>query len=286
MIPTAFEYIAPATLDEALSALSSREDAKILAGGHSLIPTMKLRLASPSCLIDIGQISDLAYIRESGSQILIGAGTTHYLVESSSLLKQRCPLLPETAASIGDVQVRNRGTIGGSLAHADPAADWPAAILAAGGEIKLKSSQGERIVKIEDFFVDMMTTAMQPKEILTEIRIPTPPARTGSAYEKVKQPASGFAIVGAAVQITLDTNKVCQQVQVGITGLASKAFRAAKVEAELKGKTINDQLLAQAAEKVIDGIEPLSDIHASAEYRAHLACVHTKRALQRAVSRI
>jgi len=286
MIPTAFEYLAPTTLDEALSALSTHEDAKILAGGHSLIPTMKLRLASPRYLIDISRISDLAYIRESGGQISIGAAATHYMVESSGLLKQKCPLLPETAAYIGDVQVRNKGTIGGSLAHADPAADWPAAVLAAGAEIRVRSSQGERTVKAEDFFVDMMTTALRPNEILTEIRIPVPPPRTGSAYEKVKQPASGFAIVGVAVQITLDANRSCQQVQIGITGLASKAFRATGVENELKGKVVNDQVLAQAAQKAAEGVEPLSDIHASAEYRAHLARVHTRRALQRAVSRI
>ena len=286
MIPVAFEYLAPTTLDEALSALSTHTDAKILAGGHSLIPAMKLRLASPKYLIDISRISDLNYIRESGGQILIGAGTTHYQIESSTLLKEKCPLLTETAPYIGDVQVRNRGTLGGSLAHADPAADWPAAILAVGAEMKVRSSRGERTLKAEDFFVDMMTTALQPNEILTEIRIPIPPQRTGSAYEKVKQPASGFALVGVAVQITLDTNRTCRQVQIGITGLAPKPFRATGVENMLKGKAIDDQLLAQAAEKAADGVDPLSDIHASAEYRSHLARVHTKRALQRAVSRI
>src|SRR5437660_6884242 len=173
MIPAQFDYQAPKTLDEAVSLLAQhRDDAKILAGWHSLIPAMKLRLAEPQLLIDIGRVKDLAYIREEGGQIRIGAMTTHYQLESSARLKEVCPLLPECAASIGDVQVRNKGTIGGSLAHADPAADWPAAALALRAEMIAVGAQGERTIRAQDFFVDMLTTSLEPNEILREIRVP------------------------------------------------------------------------------------------------------------------
>src|SRR5205085_9902539 len=193
MIPAQFDYAAPATLDEALSLLAERpDDAKILAGGHSLIPAMKLRLAQPALLIDIGRVKDLSYITEDGGQIRIGAMTTHYQIESSERLQEICPLLPECAASIGDVQVRNKGTIGGSLAHADPAADWPAAILALNAELIAVGPQGERIILANNFFVDMLTTVLRPNEILREIRIPQPQASTVQAYMKAAHPASGF----------------------------------------------------------------------------------------------
>src|SRR5947209_9416619 len=175
MIPAQFDYVAPSTLDEALSLLAERsDDAKILAGGHSLIPAMKLRLAQPALLIDIARVKDLSYTREEGDRILIGAMTTHYEIESSERLREVCPLLPECAASIGDVQVRNKGTIGGSLAHADPAADWPAAIIALRAELVAASTQGERVITADDFFVDMLTTALRPDEVLREIRINAP----------------------------------------------------------------------------------------------------------------
>src|SRR5205085_6452459 len=186
MIPVQFDYVAPATLDEAIGLLSQhQDDAKLLAGGHSLIPAMKLRLAQPSLLIDIGRIKDLAYITEDNGQIRIGAMTTHYQLEASARLKEICPLLPECAAQIGDVQVRNKGTIGGSLAHADPAADWPAAIFALDAEMVAVSPQGERVIKASDFFVDMLTTALEPNEILREIRVHQPQGKTGQSYMKV-----------------------------------------------------------------------------------------------------
>src|SRR5919202_6317632 len=231
MIPAQFDYVAPATLNEAVGLLSEHaDDAKILAGGHSLIPAMKLRLAQPSMLIDIGRIKDLSYITEDGGQIRLGAMTTHYQIESSARLKEICPLLPECAAAIGDVQVRNKGTIGGSVAHADPAADWPAAILALNAEIVAVSAQGERTIKAEDFFVDMLTTSLEPNEILREIRIALPQGCTGQAYLKVAQPASGFAVVGVAVSLTLDDGGRCESASIGITGVASKAYRATGVE--------------------------------------------------------
>src|SRR6266853_3813268 len=184
MIPASFDYLAPKTIDEAVGLLAQHADeAKILAGGHSLIPAMKLRLAQPQLLIDIGRLTDLAYIREEDDQIRIGALTTHYQLESSDRLKQICPLLPQCAASIGDVQVRNKGTIGGSLAHSDPAGDWPAAIIALRAEIVAVAQSGERVIKADEFFVDLLTTALEPTEILREIRIKTPGGRYGQAYQ-------------------------------------------------------------------------------------------------------
>src|SRR5437868_12577924 len=191
MIPAQFAYARPSTLDEALTLLAQNEDAKILAGGHSLIPAMKLRLMQPPLLVDIGRIKDLSYIREEEGQIRIGATTTHYQIESSDLLKAICPLLPECAGAIGDMQVRNKGTIGGSLAHSDPAGDWPAAILALNAELVAVSKNGERTIKADDFFVELLTTALEPGEILREIRISK--NSTHHAYVKMPHPASGFA---------------------------------------------------------------------------------------------
>jgi carbon-monoxide dehydrogenase medium subunit len=287
MIPAQFDYAAPSTLDEALSLLASRaDDAKILAGGHSLLPAMKLRLAQPALLVDISRIRDLSYIREDGGRILIGAMTTHYEIESSARLKEVCPLLPECAASIGDVQVRNKGTIGGSLAHADPAGDFPAAVLALDVELVAVSSRGERTIKVEDFFVDMLTTALAPDEILREIRVPAQPEHTGQAYEKVPQPASGFAVVGVAVSLTRGADGKCESAAVALTGVAAKAYRARAVEQLLVGKNLDSQVIAGAAAHADEGVDANSDLYASAEYRQHLARVHTRRAIESAASRV
>src|SRR5882762_360182 len=217
MISAAFDYLAPKTIAEAVGLLAQHSDeAKILAGGHSLIPAMKLRLAQPQLLIDIGRISNLSYIREEGGEIRIGALTTHYQIESSERLKQICPLLPECAGSIGDVQVRNKGTIGGSLAHSDPAGDWPAAIIALRANMVAVGPSGERVIKADDFFVDLLTTALEPTEILREIRITTPTGSFAQAYQKVHHPASGFAIVGVAANLSLDSAGGCQKASLGI----------------------------------------------------------------------
>jgi carbon-monoxide dehydrogenase medium subunit len=286
MIPTQFDYVTPSSLDEAISLLAEhQDDAKILAGGHSLIPAMKLRLAQPAMLIDIGRIKDLAYITEDDRQIRIGATTTHYQMESSARLQEICPLLPECAAAIGDVQVRNKGTIGGSLAHADPAADWPAAILALNAEIVAVGAQGERTIKAEDFFVDMLTTALEPNEILREIRIPIPQTRTGQAYMKVAQPASGFAVVGVAVSLTQGDDGRCREAAVGITGVAAKAYRANGVENALAGIALDEQAIASASSHAADGVDANADLYASADYRRHLAQVYTRRAIQAAAQR-
>jgi carbon-monoxide dehydrogenase medium subunit len=287
MIPASFDYVAPETLNEAVGLLTQhQDDAKILAGGHSLIPAMKLRLAQPALLIDIGRIKDLAYINEDDRQIRIGAMTTHYEIESSARLKEICPLLPECAASIGDVQVRNKGTIGGSLAHADPSADWPAAILALDAELVAVSAQGERTIHAQDFFVDMLTTALEPNEILREIRIALPQKNTGQAYAKVAQPASGFAVVGVAVSLIRGDDGRCQSASVGITGVAAKAYRAGGVENVLKGSTLDEQAIAAAAAHAADNIDANADLYASAEYRRHLAQVHTRRAIQQAIAKL
>lgn len=283
MIPTAFDYQAPASLEEAVSLLAKDPDGtKVLAGGHSLIPAMKLRLAQPQLLIDIARIKSLSYIREDDNQIFIGATTTHYQIESSELLKQICPLLPACAASIGDVQVRNKGTIGGSVAHSDPAGDWPAAVLALDADLVLVGPNGERVVKAADFFVTLLTTDLQPGEILREIRIAKPSGRFGQAYQKVPHPASGFAVVGIAVNLALNDDGSCKAAQIGVTGVATKAYRAQGVEAALAGKTLDDQTIASAAAHVCDGVDANKDLYASGEYRCHLAEVHTRRALHSA----
>jgi carbon-monoxide dehydrogenase medium subunit len=287
MIPSNFEYFVPKSVQEALMLLDQhREDAKILAGGHSLLPQMKLRLAAPRYVIDIGRIKDLAYIKEENGKISIGALTTHWTLESSALLRQTCPLLSETAAAIGDVQVRNRGTIGGSLVHNDPAADWPAAMMALDAELKLLGKGGERIIKAGDFLLDMLSTALQPTELLVEIRLAAQLPHTGSTYLKMHQKASGFAIVGVAARVTIDSSQVCQDVSIGITGVGSRAYRAKSVEAELKGKKLDSAVIRQASKRASEGVEALADLHASSEYRSHLACVYTRRALETAWSRV
>ena len=286
MIPPAFDYIAPQSLDEAVRALAAHgEEAKLLAGGHSLLPLLKLRLANPKLLIDLSKIPGLSNISQQDDKIVVGALTTHYQIESSELLKTKCPLLPQTARAIGDVQVRNRGTIGGSLAHADPSADWPAAILALGGELKLSGPRGERRIAVEEFFLGAMTTAVEPTEILTEIRVPVSPRRCGSAYLKMAQQASGFAIVGVAVWLRVAQDGRCEDIGVGVTGLSEKPFRARTVESRLRGNKLTPKLIAESAAQVAEGNDPMEDLHASAKFRAHLAQVYTSRAIEEAGKR-
>jgi carbon-monoxide dehydrogenase medium subunit len=286
MIPANFDYIAAKSLDEALSLLAKhKDDAKLLAGGHSLLPAMKLRLAQPKVLIDLGRIKDLSYIKDEGGQIRIGAMTTHFQIETSDVLRRACPLFPETATNLGDMQVRNKGTIGGSVAHADPAADWPAAVIAVSGEIVAVGAKGERVIKADSFFVEMLTTALQPDEIIQEIRFAAPKGKFGQAYMKVRHPASGFAVVGIAVSLSVDGGK-CASCGVGITGVSSKPYRAGGVERALKGASLDAKTLAAAASHAADGIEDaISELFATGEYRKHLAQVYTRRALETAASR-
>lgn len=286
MIPAAFDYIAPRTLDEAIRALADHgEDAKLLAGGHSLLPLLKHRLARPGLLIDLNRIPGLNAIIQENDNLVIGALATHYQIESSALLKKRCPLLPQTACEIGDVQVRNRGTIGGSLTHADPGADWPAAVLALGGELTLRGLESERRIPANDFFVGAMTTAIKATEILTEIRVPVLQRRSGSAYLTMAQQASGFAIVGIAVSLRLDAKGRCAEIGIGVTGLSDKPFRARAVEGRLHGNKLTPKLIEASAGQIADGVDPLEDLHAGAEFRAHLARVYAARAIQQAAVR-
>jgi len=285
MIPAQFEYARAKTLDEALNLLAENEDAKILAGGHSLIPAMKLRLAMPPLLVDIARIKDLSYITEDANQIRIGAMTTHYQIESSDLLKSICPLLPDCASHIGDMQVRNKGTIGGSVAHSDPAGDWPAAILALDAELVAVSKSGERTIKAGEFFIDLLTTALQPTEILREIRINKPQGRTGHAYVKMPHPASGFAVVGVAANLSFNGGSECKSASIGITGVSSKAYRASSVETSLTGANLDDNAIAAASAHATDGVDVNGDVYASEEYRHHLAQVYTRRAIAAAIQR-
>ena len=286
MIPANFDYFAPKTIEEALQLLEQHgEDAKILSGGHSLIPVLKLRLASPGVVIDIGRIAELKTIKVDGSTISIGANVTHAEIAANADLKTHCPLLTETAAQIGDQQVRNRGTIGGSLTHADPAADWPAAILALDAEIVARSSQGTRTIKAANFFLDLMTSAVESDEIVTEIRIAKPAQPAASVYLKVPQSASGFAVVGVAAQLKV-TNGKCETASIGVTGLAPKAFRAISVEAALVGKALDEAAISAASAKAdAEADDAMEDIHASGDYRRHLARVFAKRAVQAAAAK-
>src|SRR5438093_13620236 len=221
MYPAQFEYHKASTVKEALDLLGKyKDEAKLLAGGHSLLPAMKLRLAQPKHLIDIGKVSGLSGVKEEGAALVIGGMTTHYAIESSALLKSKCPLLPEVAGHIGDPMVRNMGTIGGSLAHADPAADWPAAAIALGAELVAEGPKGKRTIKADDFFKGLLTTALAPDEILTEVRVPACGPKVGCAYLKFPHPASRFAVVGVAAVLTVDGGKVTKA-GVGITGAGS-----------------------------------------------------------------
>lgn len=287
MIAQNFEYVVPASLGEAVNLLQKHGGrAKVLAGGHSLIPMMKLRLATPEFLIDIGRIPELSYIKEEGGRIRLGALTTHYLIESSNVVKKRFAALADAAGCIGDVQVRNKGTIGGSIAHADPAADYPASLLAFDATIVTLGPQGERLIPASKFFVDMMTTALEPNELVREIQIPVKSGRTGSAYLKMAQKASGFAICGVAAAVELEASGVLSNVAIGITGVGSYAFRASKTEAALKGVKPAEDVVKKACEKASDGIIALEDIHASADYRLDLARIYARRALRAAMERV
>jgi carbon-monoxide dehydrogenase medium subunit len=283
MIPQNFEYSSPANLQEALGLIAGG-NAKVLAGGMSLIPLMKLRLAAPEHVVDISRIPGLNYIREQGGAIHVGAMTTHYEVESSPLLRGKCPLLAETASHIGDVQVRNMGTIGGSIAHADPAADYPAALVALEAKIRLVSAKTDRTLSIGEFLVDTMTTAVEPGELVLELILPVESGSTGVSYKKMAQPASGFALVGVAARVAMMGGRV-SMARVGMTGLAAKAYRATNVEKLLEGTAGSADDVRKAAAVVAEGVDSNSDLHASADYRAHMARVYTARALAAAISR-
>ncbi|HEV8316710.1 MAG TPA: xanthine dehydrogenase family protein subunit M [Vicinamibacterales bacterium] len=283
MIPAAFEYARATSLDDALAKLTAANgDAKFIAGGHSLVPLMKLRLSEPKVLIDIARIPDLSGIREKDGRIEIGACTVHHDVASSALLREQCPVVSDAAAEIGDPQVRNRGTLGGSLAHADPSADYPAVMLAVDAEIHVKNPKGWRVVKADDFFKDLFTVDLAPDEIIAGVRFA--PVRT-AAYAKLHQRASHYAIVGVAAALDVSDGRI-RSARIGLTGAGPHAVRLRTVEQALAGKTLSRESIEAAARVAGTDLTAVNgDIHASAEYRRAMIPVFTRRALERALAR-
>jgi carbon-monoxide dehydrogenase medium subunit len=283
MIPGVFEYYAPRSLTDAVKFLSDhRDDVKILSGGQSLLPLMKMRLSKPGFIVDIGRIPNLDTITEQGNSLILGALVTHEQIEFSALLKAKCSVLPQTATTIADVQVRNRGTIGGSVAHADPAGDWPATIMALDAEIKIFGPNGERWVKCNDFFLGLLMSVLEPDEIVTAVKVPIT-SNEKTAYLKAAPRSSGFAVVGVAVRLALDSNGICDRIAVGITGVTDKAYRAERVEQMLKGKKLDASVLEQAAREATRNVEVIEDINGSSEYRKHLTEVYVTRAIESAL---
>ena len=286
MIPAEFDYHVAQSVDDAIALMKQYgDDAKFLAGGHSLLPTMKLRMAQPAHLIDLGRISGLSYIREVGDTVTVGAMTTYVTLQRSDIIAQNFALLPEGISEIGDQQVRNRGTIGGSVAHSDPAADTPGMVLALKATIVTRGPEGARTISADNFFKDLFETDLKPGEVITEIRFAKPAPRTGSAYEKLANKASHYAVVGCAAVITQDGSGTCTAASVVITGASVKPTRASAVEAALVGKKLDEATIAEAASHAADGLEMVSDIHGSKEYRAQMATVMAKRAITRAAER-
>jgi carbon-monoxide dehydrogenase medium subunit len=286
MFPASFGYVAARTVEEAIELMAKYGDeGKLLAGGHSLLPAMKLRLQSPGTLIDLGTVPGLRGVRQEGAELVIGALTVHADVAASDLVRKHLPGLAEAAAVIGDVQVRNRGTIGGSVAHADPAADFPVVLTALNASFTAQSAGGSRMIAVDDFFTDFFTTAMNAGEILTEIRVPLPSAGSGTAYAKLPHPASGYVVVSAGASITRQASGTCDAARVAIGGLGSGPVRAVATELELRGKPLTPQVIAAAAAKAADETDPVEDAYASAEYKRHVATVYARKAIEAAVER-
>ena len=280
MHPANFDYHRASSIDEAESLWKENSDASFLAGGHSLIPAMKLRLSDPGTLVDISGIDDLKGISRDGDTIRIGALTTHREVESSDVVKDGCSALSEAAGMIGDPQVRNRGTIGGNVAHADPASDYPGILMALGATIVTSS----RSIVVDDFFTGLFETALNDGEVITEIQVPAIGASSGAAYTKFFNPSSRYAVVGVGALVS-KSNGSCSSCRIGVTGAADHAFRASVAEETLQGSDLGDDAVAASAAKVSDGQEMLSDLSASANYRTHLCGVMAKRAIVEAASR-
>ena len=286
MIPAPFDYHAPQTLEEALALLREhRDDAKVLSGGQSLLPLLKLRLGSAGHLIDIGRIPGLEYIREENGSLLIGGRTRESALEQSNLIRTKYPLLADTAAVIADPLVRNLATVGGNLAHGDPANDHPATMLALRAEVVATGPNGTRTIAIDDFFQGLFATALDPEEILTEIRIPQPPPRSGGAYVKLERKVGDFATAAAAVQVTLAAGGEVERIGIALTNAGPTPIRAAEAEQLLTGKTPNDELIADAARRAAAATSPNADRRGAVEYKREMARVLTARALQKALQR-
>jgi carbon-monoxide dehydrogenase medium subunit len=285
MIPNVFEYHAPASVDEAVRLLAEHADeAKLLAGGHSLLPMMKLRFAEPSHLIDINGIPELRGVRLDGDRVRIGAMTTESAIIASEVLREHCPLLPEAATNISDPQVRNRGTIGGDIAHGDPANDHPALMLACNAELRLRGPNGERMVPAPDFFLGTYWTALEADEVMTEILIPAFKPRTGYAYCKLKRKQGDWATAASAVVLRLDGD-TCAEARIGLTNVGPMALNATDAAAVLVGKVIDEAAIEEAAQKAMAICEPAEDLRGDAEYKTHMAGEMTRRAIRQAIDR-
>ena len=285
MYPAAFDYAAPSTLDEVVALLRQHGDGvRLLAGGHSLIPLMKLRLAQPGHIVDLRRVAALRGVRRESGALVIGAMTTHAELAKHPDVRDAAPIIVDAASHIGDPQVRNRGTIGGSLAHADPGADLPSVMLATGASLVVAGPTGTRTIAADDFFVDMYTTALAPNELLTEIRVPLPAARGGGAYVKHAHPATRFAVVGVAATIELErlSNRV-QRVRVAVTGFGGKPLRGIAAEEALVGQSLTDEAIAGAAQRLADAGAAATAV--ADEYKAQLARVYAERALRAAAER-
>src|SRR5262245_50553976 len=286
MIPASFGYVAARSVDEALQLLEKHgEEGKLLAGGHSLIPAMKLRITAPRTLIDLGTVPGLSGIRVDDGNLVIGALTPHAEVAASDLVRKHLPGLADAASVIGDVQVRNRGTIGGSVAHADPAADLPVILTALNASFVAKSSSGGRTIAADGFLTDFYPTALAANEILTEIRVPIQASGTGTAYAKLPHTASGYVVVSAGAMITREASGVCTAVRIAIGGMGSGPVRAVTVEGELQGKSLTPQIIAAAAAKAAEGTDPTEDSYAGADYKRHVATVYARKAIETAAQR-
>ena len=286
MKPPPFDYLAPASVEEALALLGDLgEAAKPLAGGQSLVPLLNFRLVRPPHLVDLNGLTELAGIREDDGHLVIGAMTRQRAVEASSLVRERCPLLAEAMPQIGHVQIRNRGTIGGSIAHADPAAELPAVVAALGGELVVRKAGRQRVLTPETFFVSYLTSAVQPTELLVEIRLPVTPPRTGTAFLEVSRRHGDFALVGVAATVTVDEAGVCTGAAIALTGVGPTPVVAREAARALVGATLSPKALEDVGRRVSESVTPDSDLHASSEYRKHLAGVLTRRALARAAER-
>ena len=286
MIPASFEYLRPKTVSEAIGLLQQHgDDAKILSGGQSLIPMMKLRLARPPYLIDINRIPGLSYVKEEGGYLKIGGLTREAELEASPVVRSKYPIIVETAHVIADPQVRNLATVGGNLAHGDPANDHPATMLALGAQVVATGPKGERTIPIENFFLSLFSTALKPDEILTEIRIPIPPPRSGGAYFKLERKVGDFATAAVAVQITLDNQGLCQSAGIGLTNVGPTPLKARKAEDFLRGKKLDEANISQAAQLAADESAPSADLRGPVEYKKGLVKELAKRALSRARER-
>ena len=285
MYPAKFEYYRANSVQEAIDLLQQHRGAKLLAGGHSLIPVMKLRLAQPPALIDIGRISELTGITKADGQLRVGALTTHATLAASDILKQNCPILAEAAGHIADPQVRNKGTIGGNIAYADPGSDLPAVIVALEGVIHTTGTDGNRRVNASDFFLDLLNTDLKPNEVLTAVELPTLTGDTGSCYLKFEHPASGYAVCGAAAIVKLADDGSCQRARLCFNGVTPTPYDARGVSDALAEKRLDDATIDQAVNEHLTFDEPMGDLYASGPYRLEIAKVYGGKALKTARDR-